>query len=99
LSADNTAAAVWLGVKNVAVLNDGSNPDIIATNIGNAFVPKTPETFGSMYQASGLCYPKVRFQKRSERQSAVLARDEIAGAARPLLGEVYPACVNFTHEV
>jgi len=51
LSADNTAAAVWLGVTNLAVLNNGTNPDIIATNIGNAFVPKTPETFG--YDADG----------------------------------------------
>jgi RHS repeat-associated protein len=51
LSVDNSAATVWLGVTNLAVLNDGTNPDIIATNIGNAFVPKTPETFG--YDADG----------------------------------------------
>jgi RHS repeat-associated protein len=51
LSADNSSAPVWLGVTSLAVLNDGSNPDIVATNIGNAFVPKTPETFG--YDADG----------------------------------------------
>ncbi len=51
LSVDNASASVWLSVTNLAVLNDGSNPDIIATNTGNAFVPKTPETF--VYDADG----------------------------------------------
>src|SRR6266496_6758440 len=32
-----------------------------------------------------VCYPKVSSQTRSEQRSAVLARDEIAGAADPFL--------------
>ena len=51
LTVDNSASGLWVSVTNLAVLNDGTNPDIIATSIGNAFVPKTPETFG--YDADG----------------------------------------------
>jgi RHS repeat-associated protein len=41
----NTSGPVWQGITNLAVLNQGTNPDRIATNIGNLFVPGTPETF------------------------------------------------------
>ena len=47
----NTAAAAWQGVTNLGVLNNGTSPDIIATNTGTAFVPQTPEAFA--YDADG----------------------------------------------
>jgi hypothetical protein len=34
-----------LTLTNLAVLNDGSNPDIVTNLAGRAFVPKTPEPF------------------------------------------------------
>jgi RHS repeat-associated protein len=53
LSANNTSAAVWLGITNVAVLNGaGTNgTDIVTTKTGNLLVPKTPEAFS--YDADG----------------------------------------------
>ena len=44
LAVTNTSP-VWLGVTNIAVLNQGTNVDLIATNAGNVFLPATPETF------------------------------------------------------
>ena len=41
----NTAGAVWQSVTNLAVLNNGSNPDITSTNIGHVFLPQTPENY------------------------------------------------------
>lgn len=46
LSVDNNAGPVWLTVTNLAVLQNGSNPDIITNTVGKLFVPKTPELFG-----------------------------------------------------
>ena len=45
LSIENTNAAVWQGITNIGVLNDGSNPDIVTTNLGNVFLAQTPENF------------------------------------------------------
>jgi len=46
LGVTNTGGAVWESVTNIAVLNQGTSPDIVATNIGNVFLPKTPEVYG-----------------------------------------------------
>lgn len=51
LSADNSSAALWLSLTNLAVLNNGTNADIIATNTGNLLLAKTPEAF--VYDADG----------------------------------------------
>jgi RHS repeat-associated protein len=51
LAANNSSASLYLSLTNLAVLNNGTNADIVATNIGNAFLPQTPETFG--YDADG----------------------------------------------
>ena len=47
LSVNNSSAAVWQGITNVAVLNGaGTNgTDIVSTKTGNVLVPKTPEAF------------------------------------------------------
>ena len=51
LSANNTGSALWFSLTNLAVLNNGTNADITATNTGNVFVPLTPEVF--KYDADG----------------------------------------------
>jgi RHS repeat-associated protein len=51
LSFDNTSAALYPSLTNLAVLNNGTNVDIITTNIGNVLLPQTPETFG--YDSDG----------------------------------------------
>ncbi len=47
----NASGAVWQSVTNLAVLNQGTNPDIIDTNIGNVFLPAATETY--TYDADG----------------------------------------------
>ena len=48
---NNNFASTWLTLTNLAVLQNGTNADIITNTVGNAFVPKTPETF--TYDADG----------------------------------------------
>ena len=42
-SINNSTGAVYQPLTNVAVLQNGSNPDICSTNTGSIFLPKTPE--------------------------------------------------------
>ncbi len=51
LPEDNTSAARWLALTNLAVLNNGTNADIVATTVGYQFLPQTPEHF--TYDADG----------------------------------------------
>src|SRR5258706_13116396 len=51
LSVDNTTNSLWLAVTNVAVLTNGSSPDIVTNTIGNAFLPQTAESF--LYDLDG----------------------------------------------
>ncbi|MDR3412986.1 MAG: RHS repeat-associated core domain-containing protein, partial [Formivibrio sp.] len=51
LAANNNSSSLYLSLTNLAVLNNGTNADIVATNIWNAFLPQTPEVFG--YDADG----------------------------------------------
>jgi len=51
LSLDNSGGPIWLGVTNLAVLSSGSSSDIVSTNVGNLFLPKTAEMFA--YDADG----------------------------------------------
>jgi RHS repeat-associated protein len=48
---DNVSAAALLDVDAKAVLNNGSNPDLIASKTGHLIVPQTPESFS--YDADG----------------------------------------------
>jgi RHS repeat-associated protein len=47
----NVTGPAWQALTNLAVLNNGANPDIVSNVTGNVFVPKTPEPFG--YDADG----------------------------------------------
>jgi RHS repeat-associated protein len=51
LPEDNTSAARWLALTNLAVLNNGTNADIVATSVGHQFLPQTPEHY--TYDADG----------------------------------------------
>jgi RHS repeat-associated protein len=51
LAVSNTTSPLWLALTNLAVLNNGTNADIIGTNQGNVFVKQTPEVFN--YDADG----------------------------------------------
>jgi YD repeat-containing protein len=51
LSLMNTSAPVWLSITNLAVLANGSNPDIVSNKVGGLFIPQSPEAFS--YDADG----------------------------------------------
>jgi RHS repeat-associated protein len=51
LAVGNSGSAIWLSLTNLAVLNNGTNADVVASNAGNIFLPQTPEPFG--YDADG----------------------------------------------
>ena len=51
LSVNNSTGAVYLTLTNLAVLQQGTNPDIVTTNSGHVLLARTPETFG--YDADG----------------------------------------------
>jgi len=43
--ANNATGAVWLTLTNLAVLQQGTNADIVATSIGHTMMVQTPESF------------------------------------------------------
>jgi RHS repeat-associated protein len=45
LYANNSTGAVWLTITNVAVLNNGANPDLVTNVTGKVALSKTPEVF------------------------------------------------------
>ena len=45
LGLDNTSASVWASVTNLAAVHTSTN-DIVVTNAGSIFIPKTAEVFG-----------------------------------------------------
>jgi RHS repeat-associated protein len=47
----SNSVPLWLALTNIAVLQQGTNADLIATNRGHLLVPQTPETF--TYDADG----------------------------------------------
>lgn len=47
----NGAGPIWLSLTNLAVLNDGSNPDITTNFVGDRYVPKAAQVFA--YDADG----------------------------------------------
>ena len=77
LPVTNTAP-VWLGVTNIAVLNQGTNVDLIATNAGSVFVPKTPEAFG--YDADGNMTNDGRFALTWDAENRLVKVESLASA-------------------
>ncbi len=59
LALNNATGALWLTITNLAVLNNGTNQDIVTNTVGNAFVARTPEAFG--YDADGNLTSNGRF--------------------------------------
>jgi RHS repeat-associated protein len=45
LPVNNSTGAMWLTITNVAVLNNGTNADIVTNMVGNVLLARTPEVF------------------------------------------------------
>lgn len=80
LTVNNSPAAVWQSITNVAVLNGaGTNgTDIVTTKTGNALVPKTPEAF--TYDADGNQTSDGRFTYTWDAENRLLQVESLTNA-------------------
>lgn len=46
LAESNGSSPLYVSLTNLAVLNNGTNADLVATNVGKVFLPQSPEAFG-----------------------------------------------------
>lgn len=78
LSVNNTNAPVWLGVTNLGVLQQGTNADLVITNIGHLYVPKTPESFA--FDADGNMTSDGRWTNRWDAENRLIEQETISSA-------------------
>ena len=80
LSVDNSSAAVWPGITNVAVIaGAGTNgADIVSTKTGNVLVPQTPESF--TYDADGNTTSDGRFTYTWDAENRLIATESLTTA-------------------
>lgn len=78
LYANNSTGAVWLTITNVAVLNNGGNPDLVTNTSGRVYVPKTAETFA--YDADGNLTNDGRWAYSWDAENRVTSFTRISGA-------------------
>jgi RHS repeat-associated protein len=77
----NTPGPVWQSVTNLAVLNNGTNSDYVASIIGNLFVSQTPETF--TYDGDGNLSTDGRWQYTWDAENRLVSMQAIAGVPTP----------------
>jgi RHS repeat-associated protein len=78
LAVANTSSALYLPLTNLAVLNNGTNADIIATNTGNVFLAQEPETFG--YDADGNMTNDGRFSYTWDAENRLINLTSLGSA-------------------
>jgi RHS repeat-associated protein len=78
LTVTNTSVPLWVGLTNVAVLNQGTNVDLIATNIGNLYVPAATESFA--HDADGNLTNDGRFSYTWDAENRALSFTRISSA-------------------
>ena len=77
LTLPNTSGAVWQSVTNLAVLNNGSNPDIITNANGNIFLPQSPENFS--YDLDGNLTQDGRWQYTWDAENRLVSMQCLSG--------------------
>jgi RHS repeat-associated protein len=78
LAENNSSNSLWLALTNLAVLNDGTNGDILATNVGYVSLPQTPETFG--YDPDGNMTNSARWTITWDAENRALDFESLASA-------------------
>ncbi len=78
LGLSNATAEVWQPVTNLAVLNRGTNTDIAATNVGNVFLPQTPENYA--YDADGNLLSDGRWTNTWDAENRLVSMTSLASA-------------------
>ena len=87
LPVNNSTAALWLTLTNLAVLRNGTNSDILTNAVGNAFIPATPESFA--YDADGNLTSDGRWTNHWDAENRLISIESLtnapAGSKRKLL--------------
>ncbi len=78
LGVTNTANPVWLTITNLAVLNNGNNPDIVTNTIGKTFVAKAPEAF--YYDLDGNLTNDGRWTYTWDAENRLVKQESLSGA-------------------
>src|SRR6266568_1480231 len=78
LAIHSSTGALWLTITNLAVLNNGTNPDIVTNTVDNAFVARTPETFA--YDADGNLTSNGRFTITWDAENRALSLASLTSA-------------------
>lgn len=76
LATNNANAPVWLGATNLAVLNNGSNPDIVSSVTGTIYVAKSPEIY--TYDLDGNLTSDGRWTNRWDAENRLIEMEAIA---------------------
>jgi RHS repeat-associated protein len=90
ITVDNRSSAVYQSITNVAVLNQGTNADIVTNITGNIFIPQTPEIF--QYDLDGNLTNDGRWTYVWDAENRLLnmtANSSIPSAARLKLDFAY----------
>lgn len=88
LPVNNTNGAVYQPLTNLAVLNNGTNADIIASVTGGVFVAQTPQIF--RYDADGNLTNDGRFSYVWDSENRVTSFERVGSA--PSAAKVKVAC-------
>ena len=86
----NTSGPAWLTVTNLAVLQNGTNADIVTSVVGNAFLPQAPESY--LYDLDGNLTNDGRWQYTWDAENRLVAMTnhaDIPPEARRALTFVY----------
>jgi RHS repeat-associated protein len=78
LPGDNSAGPVYVSLTNLAVLQNGTDSDYAATNIGNLFLPQTPENLG--YDLDGNMTNDGRWFCRWDAENRLVEMSSLPGA-------------------
>jgi RHS repeat-associated protein len=78
IPANDTAGPPWLAITNFAVLNNGTNADIVTNLSGNYFLAQTPEQFG--YDQDGNLTNDGRWTIGWDGENRALSFTSLSGA-------------------
>jgi RHS repeat-associated protein len=76
LTATNTSAPVWMAMTNLAVLNNGTNADIVSSVTGNLYVAKSPEIY--TYDLDGNLTSDGRWTNRWDAENRLIEMEALS---------------------
>jgi RHS repeat-associated protein len=81
LPVTNAGGAVWVTVTNLAVMQNGTNADYVASSMGNDLIAQHPENF--LYDADGNLSNDGRWNYTWDAENRLVAMESISGIPVP----------------